>query len=115
MTLTQTLSLISISLLTLIATIIGIQIIFILKEVRLSLSKINSFLNTTEVALNKLTHPLAGLAGLVESIKQSTKIIQSLGQLVSRNRPPEPPLILSVSETDEAPPPPPPDVNLRQP
>jgi len=90
----QTISLIAVSVLSTLAVIIGIQIILLLKELKTSLTHLNSVLDTAENTLNKIAHPVAGVAGIVEGLKQSTKIIDTIAGFVNKHRSPEPPVQL---------------------
>ena len=90
MTLAQIVSLISTALLTVLATIIGIQLISILKEVKYTLTKLNNTLDTVETTLQKLSQPAAGLIAIIKGIKQSGKIVESVSQLLGKRRPTPP-------------------------
>ncbi len=94
MDLPQTVSLIAVSVLSTLAIVIGIQVILLLKELKMSLSRLNSVLDTAENTLNKIAHPVAGVAGIVEGLKQSTKIIDTIAGFVNKHRTPEPPIQL---------------------
>lgn len=91
MNLPQTISVIAVSTLTIIAAVIGIQIILLLKEIKRSLSRFDNVLSTTEVVIGKFAQPLTGIVGLVEGIRQSTQVIEMISSFLNRNHKPEPP------------------------
>lgn len=92
MPLPQIVSLVAISVLTTVATIIGIQIIFLLKEIKHTLSKLNSAIDVTESAMQRFAQPLGNLLSVVEGLKQSTKIIELVGNFIGKHNPPKPPV-----------------------
>lgn len=87
----QTISVIAVSSLTIIAVIVGIQLIFLLKELRTSLGRFNNVLTSAETTIGKFAQPLTGIVGLVEGIRQSTQIIEIISSFLNRNQKPEPP------------------------
>lgn len=86
MTLPQIISLISTSLLTVVAIIIGIQLMMILKEIRYTLVKLNQTLDTAEVTLQKISQPAVGLFALIEGLKQSGKIVETFTSFLGGRR-----------------------------
>jgi len=92
MSLPQTISIISTSILTVTAVVIGIQLILILKEFRHSLLKFNKVLDTAESSLQRLSQPATAIAGLLEGFRQSGTLIQTISNLLSRHRPKTPPV-----------------------
>jgi len=92
MPINQIVSTTAIAVLTVIAAVIGVQIILILKEVKNSLHKVNSLVNTAEDTMSKFSQPLVGLAGVFEGIKQSTKVIELVTDFMSRNKKPKAPV-----------------------
>lgn len=92
MPINQIVSTTAIVVLTVIASIIGIQIIIILKDIRKSFNRINSLINTTQDTMHKFSQPLVGLAGVFEGIKQSTKVIELVTDFMSRNKRPNAPV-----------------------
>ncbi len=90
MTLPQIISLISTSLLTVVAVIIGIQLMMILKEIRYTLGKVNQTLDTAETTLQKISQPAVGLFAIIEGLKQSGKIVETVQSFLGhkKNNPP---------------------------
>ncbi len=96
MTLPQIVSLIAISVLTTVATIIGIQIIFLLKEIKHTLTKLNSAVDTTEAAMRRFSEPVSNVLAVVEGLKQSTKIVEVVSNFLKRNSEPKPPVTIQT-------------------
>lgn len=86
MTLPQIVSLISVSVLTIVAVIVGIQLIFVLKELRGSLTRANHTLDTVDETLNKISQPAVGLFAIVEGFRQSGKIVEMIQQLLGHDK-----------------------------
>lgn len=86
MDLPQIVSVVAVSTLTIVALIIGIQIILLLKELNKSLSRFNQVLDSAETTIRKFSQPITSVAGLVEGIKQSTKIIEIVSNFLNRHR-----------------------------
>ncbi len=86
MTLPQIVSLISTILLTSIAIIIGIQLIQVLKELKLSLGKLNRTLDVAEETLEKISQPASAFFAIIEGFRQSGKIIETISHLLGRDR-----------------------------
>lgn len=96
MPLPQIVSLFSISILTVVATVIGIQIIFLLKEIAHSLGKFNSALDTTEAAMRRFAEPFSNVLAVVEGLKHSTKIIEIFSSFVNKHGRPKPPITMQT-------------------
>ena len=96
MTLPQIVSLFSISILTVVATIIGIQIIFLVKEVAHTLGKFNTALDATETAMKHLAAPVSNMLAVIEGLKHSTKIIEIFSSFVNKHGEPKPPITMQT-------------------
>lgn len=99
MTLPQIVSLISTALLTVLAVIIGIQLIMILKEVKHTLSRLNSTLDVAEDTLEKISQPAVGLFAVIEGLKQSGKIVETITSLLDKRKP-SPPVRVEPYESE---------------
>ncbi len=99
MTLPQIISLISTSLLTVVAVVIGIQLMLILKEIRYTLGKVNQTLDTAETTLQKISQPAVGLFALIEGLKQSGKIVETFSSFLG-HRKQTPPVQVDSYESD---------------
>lgn len=86
MTIPQIVSLISTVILTIIASIVGIQLIYVLKELRHSLTKVNQTLDVAEETLEKLAQPAVGFFAIIEGFRQSGKIIETISHLLGKDR-----------------------------
>ena len=98
MTLPQIVSLISTSLLTAVAVIIGIQLMLILKEIRYTLGKVNQTLDTAETTLQKISQPAVGLFALIEGLKQSGQIVETISSFLGHRK--SPPVQVDTYESD---------------
>jgi hypothetical protein len=86
MTLPQIVSLISVSVLTVIAVIVGIELILVLKEMRSSLLRVNRTLDTADETIQKISQPAVGLFAIIEGFRQSGKIVELVQQLLGRDK-----------------------------
>ncbi len=96
MPLPQIVSLVAIIVLSTVATVIGVQIILLLKEIKHTLSKLNGVIDTTETAMKSFATPVSNILGLVEGLKQSTKIIEIFSNFLNRHSEPKPPIIMQT-------------------
>ncbi len=96
MTLPQIVSLVSIAVLTTVAAVIGIQIMFLLKEVAHSLKKFNTALDATETAMRRFAEPVSNVLGIVEGLKHSTKIIEIFSGFINKHAEPKPPITMQT-------------------
>jgi len=90
MTLPQIISLVSVSVLTVIAVVVGIELILVLKEMRGSLTRVNRTLDTADETLEKLSQPAVGLFAIIEGFRQSGKIVELVQHLLGRDKPEAP-------------------------
>ncbi|KKT30305.1 MAG: hypothetical protein UW41_C0002G0034 [Candidatus Collierbacteria bacterium GW2011_GWC2_44_18] len=86
MTLPQIVSLVSTILLTSVALVVGIQLIFILKELRYSLSKLNQTIDTVSDTVDKIAQPALGLFAILEGFKESGKIIETVSRFFGKEK-----------------------------
>lgn len=86
MTLSQIVSLISVSILTVVAVIVGIELILVLKETKRSLEKVNKTLDTADDTLQKISQPAVGLFAIIEGFRQSGKIVETISHLLGRDK-----------------------------
>ena len=84
MELSQIVSIIAVSTLTIVAAIVGVQLILILKELKISLVRFNQVMDSAEIVIKKFSQPLTGMIGLVEGIRQSTKIVEIISSFLNR-------------------------------
>jgi hypothetical protein len=86
MTLPQIVSLVSVSVLTVIAVVVGVELILVLKELRNSLTRVNRTLDTADETMEKLSQPAAGLFAIIEGFRQSGKIIEMIQHLLGHDK-----------------------------
>lgn len=96
MTLPQIVSLVSVAVLTTVAAVIGIQIVFLLKEVAHTLKKFNNALDATETAMKRFAEPVANMLAVVEGLKHSTKIIEIFSGFINKHSEPKPPITMQT-------------------
>lgn len=86
--LTQTLLVVVIVVLTVILSVIGVQVVLLLKETRRSLSRVNDLLDSVEGLVDKLSHPTQSFSNLLSGVKQGVQIFESISSLFkSRSQP----------------------------
>lgn len=85
--LSQVLLVIVITTLTILLTFIGIQVVYILREVRRAIEKMNKMLDDAGMITESIAHPISGLGGMIDGVKSGFKAIETLGNFLSRKRP----------------------------
>ncbi|HEX9817759.1 MAG TPA: hypothetical protein VGA89_02610 [Patescibacteria group bacterium] len=71
--------------LTIILSIVGVQIILVLSEAKRTLHKINATLDEAEAKINAIVSPLQNLGGLANGLQTGIKVFESFtGWLTSR-------------------------------
>lgn len=92
MSLPQVVSLLSTIALTTVATIIGIQIILILKDLRHVLRKATMVVDATEVAVKNIITPISAFVVALEGLKESSKFAQAFANFIKKHSEPTPPV-----------------------
>lgn len=72
---TQILLVVVVTVLTILLTVIGIQIVFILKEFRRTIEKMNKILDDVEIASASVSKSVAGLTGVTTGLKTVLSLI----------------------------------------
>src|SRR3989339_1204737 len=90
MTLPQIISMVSVVLLTTVAVAVGIQLIYLLKELRYSLGRINQTIDSVSNTVEKISQPALGLFAILEGFKESGKIMETISHLLGRGKPKPP-------------------------
>lgn len=85
--LTQTLLVVVIVVLTILLTVIGVQLILILKEFRHTLLRVNQVLDQLEITLHHLSSPISGIGGLIQGVRQGAKLVDTFSTWFKRNNP----------------------------
>lgn len=86
MTPSQIVSLISVSVLTVVAVIVGIELVMVLREMKGSLTRVNRTLDTADDTLAKLSQPAVGLFAIIEGFRQSGKIVELVQHLLGHDK-----------------------------
>lgn len=76
----------SVSVLTVVAVIVGVELILVLKEMRSSLVRVNHTLDTADETLQKISQPAVGLFAIIEGFRQSGKIVETISHLLGRDK-----------------------------
>lgn len=71
----QILLFVVITILTILLTLSGIQVYHILKDLRITIKKINSILDDTNVVTSSIAKPIIGISGFISGIKSGSDII----------------------------------------
>lgn len=77
--LTQVILVVVITTLTILLTFIGIQVVYILKDLRETLQKVNKIVGQVESLTTAISKPITGISSLIEGIQSSLKIAELLG------------------------------------
>lgn len=64
--------------LTILIVVLGIQVWFILKEIRLSIQKVNKMLDDAGKVSGTVTQGVSGMASLVSGLKAGLSLVSSL-------------------------------------
>ncbi len=74
--------------LTVLLVVLGIQVYFILKDLRRTISKANQVLENTGVITESITGPVAMLSGLISSLKAGSAItvVKIIKSILSKDR-----------------------------
>lgn len=84
MNITQVILVAVITTLTILLTYIGIQIAYILKDLRVALQRMNRVMESVEAVSNAVVRPVTGLSSIIEGIQSSVKIAEILGLIKSK-------------------------------
>jgi len=84
MSLPQIVSLASTIILTIVAGIVGVQIISLLSDLKVTLTKLNRTLDTADETMERLQEPAAGIVAVVEGFRQSGKVIETISNIIGR-------------------------------
>lgn len=79
MNLTQVILVVVITTLTILLTFIGIQVVYILRDFREILKRVNKIVDNAEAISSAVVRPVTGISALVEGIQSSLKIAELVG------------------------------------
>lgn len=82
--LTQTLLVVVIVILTAIMTVVGVQIIFILREIRRLIQKASGLVDRAEMTVSSWSGQFSGIGSLVEGIRQGVGVVEKLSSVLGR-------------------------------
>ncbi len=84
--LSQVLLVVVITTLTILLTFIGIQVVYILREVRRAIEKMNKMLDDAGMITESIAHPISGLGGMIDGVKSGFKAIETIGTFLKRKK-----------------------------
>ena len=84
--LNQTLPIISITVLTVLLSIISVQIILILKEVKKSISRANAVMDSVDNTISKLSDPTRSIGGLISGVREGLRLFDSFSHIITNRR-----------------------------
>jgi len=74
------------SILTVLLVIVGVQVVMILKEIKLTLNHINNTLEAADNVVSTLSRPMSGFADVVAGVRTGLKITDSFVSWLNKNR-----------------------------
>lgn len=77
---TQVLLIIVVTVLTVLLAVIGVQVVFILAEIRKSLEKFNKIIDDAGAVTRGISRSLTGMGGIVEGLKTGLSIVNIFGK-----------------------------------
>ncbi len=71
---------------TIVLAVVGIQVVFVLNEIRKTVNRFNTFIDTAEAKLDDVTQPLRQLGGMVSGVQSGLRIFDTFVQYLHRDR-----------------------------
>jgi signal transduction histidine kinase len=84
---TQIIWVVAIAALTVMSVVIGVQVVKILQELRVSLQKLNRILDDMAGVTHSISQPLVNLSGLLENLRGGVKLVAAVKRLLGRVEP----------------------------
>jgi len=84
--LSQVLLVLVITTLTILLTFIGVQVVYILREVRRAMEKVNKMLDDAGMVTESISRPIAGLGGMLDGLKSGLKVVETIGTFFTRKK-----------------------------
>lgn len=84
--LTQTLVLIVVVILTALLVIIGIQVIFILRDIRQATKRMAKVLDTTDHLINSLNGPVSNLTHMADGLRQGVRAVEMVTSYLNQRK-----------------------------
>ena len=82
----QILIIVLVTILTVLLTIVGIQAIFILKELKKTLTRVNSVLDDVETVSHSIATPVERFSGLLMNLQQGAGVLRFLNKIRDRHK-----------------------------
>lgn len=81
---TQIIWVVAIASLTVMSVVIGVQVVKILQELRVSLQKLNRILDDMAGVTHSVSQPLVNLSGLLENLRGGVKLVAAVKKLLGK-------------------------------
>src|SRR3990167_11258955 len=81
---TQIIWVVAIAALTVMSVVIGVQVVKILQELRVSLQKLNQILDDMAGVTHSVSQPLVNLSGLLENLRGGVKLVAAVKKLLRK-------------------------------
>ncbi len=82
--LNQTLPAIAITVLTVLLSIISVQIILILKDIKRTVGRANALMDSIENTISKLSDPTKSLGSLISGVREGLHLFDSFSHFISQ-------------------------------
>ena len=80
----------AIAALTVMSVVIGVQVVKILQELRVSVQKLNQILDDMAGVTHSVSQPLVNLSGLLENLRGGVKLVAAVKKLLGKEEEVEP-------------------------
>lgn len=98
---TQIIWVVAIASLTVMSVVIGVQVVKILQELRVSLQKLNRILDDMAGVTHSVSQPLVNLSGLLENLRGGVKLVAAVKRLLGKEEVREAPVDDEMSYIQE--------------
>lgn len=98
---TQIIWVVAIASLTVMSVVIGVQVVKILQELRVSLQKLNRILDDMAGVTHSVSQPLVNLSGLLENLRGGVKLVAAVKKLLGKEEVREAPVEDEMSYIQE--------------
>lgn len=75
------------TILTILLVIVGIQVILILKEIRITVSRLNHSLDNIDQFISRVSSPLGQVGGMLEGLKSGMRLAEGFVSWLKKNSP----------------------------
>jgi len=82
----QILIIVLVTVLTVLLTIVGIQAIFILKELKKTLTRVNNIMDDVETVSHSVAAPVERFSGLLMGLQQGAGVLRFLNKIMEKHK-----------------------------